>query len=92
MLPSRSYLVRTYRDPRAMTKTVRQKIHEIEPRRSVYDLAPLEETLFDSLAENRFRTLLLTLFASTAISLACIGIYGTLSYFVSVRNREVACG
>ncbi len=87
--PDRSYLVRTHGDPLSMAATIRQKIHQIEPNRSVYNLAPLEETLFDSLAENRFRTLLLTLFALTAISLACVGIYGTLSYFVTVRHREV---
>lgn len=50
---------------------------------------PLEQHLSDSLAENRLRALLLTLFALTAIALACVGIYGTLSYFVTVRNREI---
>lgn len=87
--PNRIYIVRTYPNPRTMISAMRQKIQQIEPRRSVYDVALLEETLFDSLSENRFRTLLLTLFAFTAISLACIGIYGTLGYFVSVRHREV---
>ncbi|HXA06636.1 MAG TPA: FtsX-like permease family protein, partial [Bryobacteraceae bacterium] len=43
----------------------------------------------DALAENRLRTILLTFFAGTALSLACIGIYGTLSYTVNVRQREV---
>jgi putative ABC transport system permease protein len=35
------------------------------------------------------RTVLLSFFAATAISLACVGLYGTLSYSVSVRQREV---
>jgi putative ABC transport system permease protein len=87
--PNRAYIVRTYSNPLSLAATIRRKIQQIEPRRSIYDVEPLEETLFNSLAENRFRTLLLSLFALTAISLACVGIYGTLSYFVSVRNREV---
>lgn len=87
--PNRWYLIRTYGDPLSLASAVRRKIHQIDPNRSVYDFMPLEERLFDSLAENRFRTLLLTLFALTAISLACVGIYGTLSYFVTVQTREV---
>jgi len=50
---------------------------------------PLTQHLSESNAENRFRTLLLTLFALTAISLAAIGLYGTLSCLVALRNREI---
>ena len=50
---------------------------------------PLTQHLSESNAENRFRTLLLTLFALTAISLAAIGLYGTLSYLVALGNREI---
>ncbi len=71
-----------------MASTVRLTIKKILPSRSVFDIMPLEQHLSDSLSEDRLRTLLLALFALTAISLACIGIYGTLSYFVTVRNRE----
>src|SRR5262249_56730885 len=45
--------------------------------------------LSDAFAENRLRTVLLTFFALTAISLASVGLYGTLSYMVNVRQREV---
>jgi ABC-type lipoprotein release transport system permease subunit len=55
----------------------------------VYDLAPLQEHLDDAFAENRLRTLLLTLFAVTAVSLVSLGLYGTISYLVRVRQREV---
>jgi putative ABC transport system permease protein len=73
-----------------MTEAVRRKIHELEPMRSVYDLTPLTGHISDAYSENRLRTILLGCFAITAVSLACVGIYGTLSYLVSLRRREVA--
>lgn len=87
--PFPTFLIRTQGEPMAMAETLRRKIHQIEPARSVFGISPLEERLSDSFAENRLRTLLLTLFAVTAVSLSCIGLYGTMSYFVAVRRREV---
>jgi putative ABC transport system permease protein len=72
-----------------MAETIRQRIHEIEPARSVFDITPLESHLSEAFSENRLRTVLLSFFAATALSLACVGLYGTLSYSVSVRQREV---
>jgi putative ABC transport system permease protein len=87
--PFPNYLVRTQGDPMAMAQTIRQKLHEIEPGRSVYALMPLQQHLDEASSENRLRTWLLTLFAATAVSLACIGLYGTLSYLARLRQREV---
>src|SRR5262249_21974803 len=55
----------------------------------VFDVEPLTERLTESFAEDRLRTILLSVFAATAVSLACLGLYGTLSYFVSMRRREI---
>lgn len=87
--PFPNYLVRTQGDPMAMAQTIRQKLHQIEPGRSVYALMPLQQRLHQASSENRLRTWLLTLFAATAVSLACIGLYGTLSYLARLRRREV---
>ena len=72
-----------------MAETIRRKVHELEPARSVYGFAPLQDHLDEASSENRLRTMLLALFAATAISLACIGLYGTLSYLGRLRQREV---
>jgi len=69
---------------------VRQRVHELEPTRSVYDVAPLTDRISDGYSENRLRTLLLASFALIAVALASVGLYGTLSYLVNVRRREVA--
>jgi putative ABC transport system permease protein len=87
--PFPNYLVRTQGDPMAMAQTIRQKLHEIEPGRSVYGLMPLQQHLDDASSETRLRTWLLTLFAATAVTLACMGLYGTLSYLARLRQREV---
>jgi putative ABC transport system permease protein len=87
--PGRYYLVRTTGAPAALANAIRQRMHAVEPGRAVYDLAPLREHLSESFAEVRLRTVLLTLFAATALSLACVGLYGTMAYLVTARRREI---
>lgn len=87
--PDVYYLLRTKGDPAAMADAIRRKIHEIEPGRSVYSIAPLQQHLDDAFAENRLRTQLLSLFAVSAVSLVSLGLYGTMSYLVRVRQREI---
>jgi putative ABC transport system permease protein len=87
--PFPNYLIRTHGDPTAMTDAIRRRIHELEPSRSVYAITTLQDHLDESFAENRLRTLLLTIFAASAVSLACIGLYGTLSYLAKLRQKEV---
>jgi hypothetical protein len=87
--PFPNYLVRTRGEPMQMAEEVRRRIHELEPGRSVYAIMPLAQHLEDSMSDDRLRTLLLSMFAVTAMSLACIGLYGTLSYLGRLRQREV---
>ena len=88
-VPTPLFVVRTRTEPTAMATTIRRKLGELEPTRSVYEMGPLQERLQETFAEDRLRTILLTFFAVTAISLAAIGLYGTLSYFVHMRRREI---
>jgi putative ABC transport system permease protein len=68
---------------------VRRRIHVLEPTRSVFGIRPLTDHLSDSFAEDCLRTILLSFFGMTAISLACLGLYGTLSYFVTIPRCEI---
>jgi len=88
--PGTWFLVRTHGDPVPFASVIRRKIRELEPARSVHDLTLLTDRISDSYAEGRLRTILLSVFATAAILLACMGIYGTLCYLVARRRREMA--
>ena len=87
--PTPVFLVRTHGDPLDLAQTVRLKMREREPLRSVYELAALEDRIGGAFAENRLRTSMLSFFALTALTLAGVGLYGTLNYVVNLRRREV---
>jgi len=87
--PALAFLVRSRGDPGGIVGAVRAKVKELEPLRAVYDVAPLPERIGNEYADDRLRTSALALFAGTALALACLGVYGTLSYVVSLRRREV---
>lgn len=88
--PDPEYLIRTQGNPVAMADTMRRKIYRLEPGRSVSGVMALEDHLSERQTENRLRTILLTLFALTAISLVSIGLYGTIAYLGRTRQREIA--
>jgi putative ABC transport system permease protein len=88
--PTPYFLVRTQGEPAAIVQAVRLRLKELEPLRAVYDIAPLEDRIGNAFAQNRLRTILLALFAATALLIACVGLYGTVSYAVSRRRRESA--
>jgi predicted permease len=83
------FLVRTQGDPLAIAQTVRVRLKQLEPLRSVYDLAPLDARIGEAFTEDRLRTIVLALFSATALVLASVGLYGTLGYVISRRRREV---
>ncbi|HEY2544843.1 MAG TPA: ABC transporter permease, partial [Candidatus Acidoferrum sp.] len=58
--PGTYFLVRTRNAPMTMAETIRRQLRDIEPMRSVFDFAPLEQHFSDALSENRLRTVLLS--------------------------------
>ena len=81
--------VRTTGDPLALAAAVRNEIRNIDPDQPVADIRTMEQRLNDSLWQSRFNMLLLTIFASVAVLLAAIGIYGMISYSVTQRTSEI---
>ncbi|HEV3140985.1 MAG TPA: FtsX-like permease family protein, partial [Vicinamibacterales bacterium] len=87
--PDPFFLIRLDAARPASMIAVREAMHEIEPGRAVYAIRPLTDFLSESVSEQRVTTILLALFASTALLLAAMGLYGVLSQLVASRRREI---
>jgi predicted permease len=84
------FLVRSAARQAVAIEDIRRALRNVDPLRSVYDVVPLDARIDGVYAPTRVRTILLTLFAIAALLLACLGVYGALSYLVGLRRREAA--
>src|SRR2546425_3073007 len=81
--------VRTAAHPASLASAVRAQVVEIDPEQPIYNVSTLEQTLSDSVAPQRFNMALLGIFASIALSLATVGIYGVTAFSVKQRTHEI---
>lgn len=82
-------MLRTAVPPRTLESAIREQMAALDPLVPVFQVRTMDELLSTQITEPRFHTLLLGCFASIALLLTMVGLYGVMAYSVTRRTREI---
>ncbi len=85
---SGNFIVRYAGDPKLVIPQVRKAVNDIDPNLPVGDFSPLAELVGRSIRKQRLLAQLSAIFGIVAALLACVGIYGVMSYGIARRTNE----
>ena len=83
------HVARTSGDPAAVGAALVRKIHELDPTVTVVDVQTMTERMGGSMARQRFSTVMLGAFATFALILAVVGVYGVMSHLVTQGAHDI---
>jgi putative ABC transport system permease protein len=88
-MPFAALIVKSRMDPRSLADPVRQQVMAVDKDQPLFSIQTMQEVVADSVSNRAFQTVLLSLFAAVAMTLATIGIYGVMSHSTAQRTREI---
>jgi predicted permease len=87
--PLRYQVARTSGDPASVAGAIVRAIHSVDPTIPIYDVRTMNDRMKDSLARQRFATVMLGAFALFALILAAVGVYGVMSFLVTQGTHDI---